>query len=941
MISSNSKILPGEPGRLFIVEQNALSTGGHYYSYTRCIAEAAIELGLITTVLLNHRFVGSWDLTGLRTQRAFTFTWGEAESIGRRTWGVGNLAFEFARATAVDPPVSGDHVLFHTLGYAELLALLDYLTSLPGRLNLPTYHLLLRYDPSYMLDDIASFRPMFERVANSHQLRRAVRFHADTEALAQAFSRLILLPVSCLPIPFDQRHLRARPNERRPADKLVVAYLGDARLEKGYGQLPEAIAALRRHVLPRPVAFIIQSNFNTPEGETGMLAAREALSAMAEVEILYEPLHGQDYYARLAEADAILLPYDPKRYVARSSGILIEALAYGKPILTSAKSWMATQVAPDHAVLFDGQAGLSAALYELATRFDELASRAVAIAPRWQDAATGCTFVAALLDSADRERDELTGKRVLVVMNGDAMVLRNGASRIALAQFAYLNKARYRVAGIFLGYDPEAIAGSLENWRTSLTDRIRGCDFEAIHAIVLDRASQRLWRDDAAGPTIAADLAMHRRFLADAALKAYLNDHPVDVVLLNYVTALPLLDQLGLSHVPIICEMHDIQSLQKAIYGKRPPSDADFQVEYAALARCRHLISLNSDEALVAAGALGGLPITVTGIFPPRPMAGVGALAGCVDLADVFASCGPAVMTAETLASLRELKRIDLLFVGSNHRPNVSGLRWFLEEVFLPRLAPLGHTIAVAGSVTDYEAWPQAPGIVYLGRVAILDPLYAAASIVLLPILEGAGSPVKTVEALQHGKALVATSQAFRGIDAGLLASIAIADDEATFADRVLTMLEDADTHGRCVEAVRALGATLADSRRYLERMNEVFSDVLEEAPQVGCGGEMIRDPLHPAVTWGSALAAANQIVRDAVTGRSTAAAARAAARTMPDDRLLSLLETITEALVVRQSAPILRFDKALLQAVAAANVNEINAAIRAFIEANNSERAA
>ena len=925
--------------KLYIVEQNAAGVGGHYYSYTRCIAEAAISLGIEPVLLLNRRFVGDWALGEINTVKAFTLTWGEAEGVKRRTWGVGNLAYEYARATAGDPPRPGDHVLAHTLGFAELIALLDYLTSLAGRAQLPTIHILMRYDPSYMLDDIDTFEPLFERVAASPALQRVLRFHADTDALSNEFARLSKLPVSTLPIPFDQRYLQERPPIERDTDLVTVTYLGDARLEKGYGLLPEAIAALRGKI-DRRVRFVLQSNFNTPGGEPGMREARDRLAGYPEVEIVQEPQGAVEYYRRLAEADAILLPYDPQRYAARSSGILIEAMAAGKPVLTSAGSWMATQVTSDHAVLFDGESELAPALLDLVTRFEALAERAKAIAERWQTASTGRAFVEALNATAAPAVSEAASKRVLVVMNGDAMVLRNGASRVALTQFAYLQKAGYSVAALFLGYDAVALAGDLERWRLAVTDRIRSFDLEAVHAMILDETARREWRADPRGTSIEADLDAHRSLQADVALRAYLRAHPIDCVLLNYVTAAPVVETLGLADVPVVCETHDLQSLQKAIYGRRAPSDADLAAEFAALARCRHIVSLNPDEADRMREKLT-VPVSVTGVYPPPMASAFDALAGCSDLAEVAACCRPSVELFDAAEHLRGWESLDLLFVGSNHLPNVEGLRWFLDEVFIPQLAPHGTTLAVAGSVTDYEEWPQLPGLVYLGRVADLDPLYAAARIVVLPILSGAGSPVKTVEALAQGKAMVATRLALRGIDPTDWRGVAVADNAAGFARCIRDLLADPEHREREGRAAADVAATLADPGRYEVTMDAVFGDVLGEgAPRAAGKGGAPRSAPRSAkgstVEWSASLGAVNRLLKEVIAGHTPSALLGGAS--LSDAAAGAIDEWLTQlvdSLVRRRTALALRSDAALLRAAAAADPAHVLATAHEALDAD------
>ncbi len=65
---------------------------------------------------------------------------------------------------------------------------------------------------------------------------------------------------------------------------------------------------------------------------------------MANVTFLQETLSTDAYYRLLGQADAVLLPYDAKIYRSRSSGVLTEALAAGKPVVVTENTWLSDQM---------------------------------------------------------------------------------------------------------------------------------------------------------------------------------------------------------------------------------------------------------------------------------------------------------------------------------------------------------------------------------------------------------------------------------------------------------------------------------------------------------------------------------------------------------------------------------------------------------------------
>lgn len=106
-----------------------------------------------------------------------------------------------------------------------------------------------------------------------------------------------------------------------------------------------------------------------------------------------------------------------------------------------------------------------------------------------------------------------------------------------------------------------------------------------------------------------------------------------------------------------------------------------------------------------------------------------------------------------------------LLFVGSLAYPvNVRGVQDFLSHAW-PRIreAEPATVFQIAGGGLPEEAarrWRSLPGVELLGFVEDIEGTYANASLVVMPVDTGAGSNIKVLEALAHGRPLVATSYA-------------------------------------------------------------------------------------------------------------------------------------------------------------------------------------
>ena len=149
-----------------------------------------------------------------------------------------------------------------------------------------------------------------------------------------------------------------------------------------------------------------------------------------------------------------------------------------------------------------------------------------------------------------------------------------------------------------------------------------------------------------------------------------------------------------------------------------------------------------------------------------------------------------------------------LLFVGNlAYRPNADAVRW-LGEAIVPMVRhaePTATLTVVGGGAPSSLANAPFDGVSLRGRVDDLAPLYAAATVAVVPLRAGGGTPLKMLEAMALGRPIVATSLACAGLDVRAGTHVLIEDDPRRFADAVVALLRD---EARCAElsvAARAL----------------------------------------------------------------------------------------------------------------------------------------
>jgi glycosyltransferase involved in cell wall biosynthesis len=135
-----------------------------------------------------------------------------------------------------------------------------------------------------------------------------------------------------------------------------------------------------------------------------------------------------------------------------------------------------------------------------------------------------------------------------------------------------------------------------------------------------------------------------------------------------------------------------------------------------------------------------------------------------------------------------------LLFVGALfYPPNEDAILWFAQAVLpaLRRLVPDVRVVAAGRAEEDLQRHLARNGIAYVHAPEDLGPLYAGATAVIAPVRGGGGTKLKVLEAWQHGRPLVATSHATRGLAVEAGRHLLVADRPRNFARHCAAVLTD------------------------------------------------------------------------------------------------------------------------------------------------------
>jgi glycosyltransferase involved in cell wall biosynthesis len=388
-MESNTNPLAGR--RLVIVEEALKNHCGHWYEYDKAVYDIDTAAGVDVTIAA-HRSAEPSICRELNAVPLFAYTnwdniynhpeaWRRYLGVFLHNVRVYRTMNRFLReAEPFDCVFVPTVVIFHLMAWRALLA------RYRGR-RFQRLVLLIRNNAgSYRKE---SHIPVFKRSTHilkwilqsfsSHVKSGHVVFASDSARLAAEYRQLCGLDFEVFPHPVTQFLDRTEKSENAP---VTFSCLGPARIEKGIDVLQAAIRKVFDRAPQLDVRFVIQWNVPIIVGAGGaVLAPDPQLAADRRVTIIGRDLDSAAYSRLIIETDCMILPYRRESYFARISGVAVEAMTAGIPILYTRDTWMADAVSRMGAGLAveDGDANdLASKVIALAGEIAAFKRRAVA-----------------------------------------------------------------------------------------------------------------------------------------------------------------------------------------------------------------------------------------------------------------------------------------------------------------------------------------------------------------------------------------------------------------------------------------------------------------------------------------------------------------------------------------------------------------------------------
>ena len=416
--------LPQQTNRkLIILDPSLKDTGGHFYEYDLAVAAAALRREMSTEIYAHKSCSAGLAIPGGEIQPWFTTEWSAAggrirtvvrfvlsnlptslrvplAKIGRRVWGLvknwgrpprgadktkisaAAKTFEIEAIAAIRHAMAGadDIIFLPTIRTSELFALWEAARNTAALQSLQ-FHVVLRRDAAEMdlPEGGAPGISLLFRNMQTMPTGAAFTFYCDTDQLCRDYE---LLPHSfefrLLPIPFPNSKPDAVSLERWSAgSKTKLVYLGGPRVEKGFHLIAPAAHLLQKR-FPGTLLWRLQAPASDGLEEPEVIEARRRFSSMRDgsIDLVDRNLNSAEFQSLLLSADIVILPYLPEFYRARSSGILVQVLAAGKPVIVPSGTWLSSQTNGVGAVEFTEPADFADAVLRAVQQLPKLVQEA-------------------------------------------------------------------------------------------------------------------------------------------------------------------------------------------------------------------------------------------------------------------------------------------------------------------------------------------------------------------------------------------------------------------------------------------------------------------------------------------------------------------------------------------------------------------------------------
>ena len=182
-------------------------------------------------------------------------------------------------------------------------------------------------------------------------------------------------------------------------------------------------------------------------------------------------------------------------------------------------------------------------------------------------------------------------------------------------------------------------------------------------------------------------------------------------------------------------------------------------------------------------------------------------------------------------------RHANLLFVGTyTYGPNIAAAQHLISQIWplVRQRLPDAKLLIVGNRPERIPAYRDAPpGVVFTGFMERLVDVYAKARVVCCPILSGAGTRVKIIEAAAYGTPVVSTKLGAEGLDFTEGSEIILAETPSQLATVCVELLLDAGKCHRIGMAARKAAQRLYDRARAIQLIGQEIEQLTAGRPAI------------------------------------------------------------------------------------------------------------
>lgn len=331
--------------KVIILDPVAIKFSSHHFTYNRAICEelAARGIGssLYVTADCDPAMAGHLPIKPCFAIETYAYPdVPDRQTMLDKISMISMTAERDLRERFSDTVGGDDLILFHSATVFQLLGVYNWYETLPEprprvvfQFLVPPWFFGVKTDKDYCCSLLADIMRMW---LSRHGER--VRFGAENPILGRLLAEQAGAEISLFPMSIRFPEWTPPKPAPQTGGTVRLAYMGDARVDKGLNALFEAV---ERHSgrIPGHVQMVIQVSDHQP-------VRYQSFGPRGEHQLLVGALSRDEYWRTIASCDALVLPYNPEAYDVRGSGILFDGIGMGKPLLVTAGSCLGPLMEP-------------------------------------------------------------------------------------------------------------------------------------------------------------------------------------------------------------------------------------------------------------------------------------------------------------------------------------------------------------------------------------------------------------------------------------------------------------------------------------------------------------------------------------------------------------------------------------------------------------------